>query len=155
MFGFMPAGYDVFSCEGLRDEGHDVLCLGLPLLVLVRQFVDESHVYPYRVEVRVSTLSCFESFVEEFLWIGSTHRQEQCPRVPITSALPEFFEASRCDQHREKFCLRVGVNECPQTLLAFFHIRFDMNNVLSVGQHSEMAWLYATSHVADMVNLSL
>src|SRR2546427_9122841 len=46
MFGFMPAGYDVFSCEGLRDEGQDVLCWGLPLLVLVQQFIDQTRRYP-------------------------------------------------------------------------------------------------------------
>jgi hypothetical protein len=105
----------------LRDESHHVLSEGLPLLVLIGQFCDETRVYPYRVQVRVSSSSCGESFVEEFLWKGSTHRQEQCPHVLITSALPEFFEASRCDQHREEFCLRVGVKEGPQTLMAFFH----------------------------------
>src|SRR5437899_738106 len=109
VFGFMVCR------KPLRDEGHGCLCCGLPLLILVRQFVDERWLYSYRIDGRIPALSCFESFVEEFLWKGSTHRQEQFPHVPMTSALPEFFEASRCDQHRENFCLRVGVNECPQT----------------------------------------
>src|SRR5215831_15196050 len=66
--------HDIFSCEGLRHESHDVLYWGLPLLVLIGQFGDETRSYSYRVEVRGSASSCGESFVEEFLWKGSAHR---------------------------------------------------------------------------------
>src|SRR5262249_25646231 len=120
---------------------------------LFRQFVNETRLYSYRVQVRAPSSSCFESFVEEFFWKSSTHRQEQFSHVPMTSALPEFFEASRGDQNRENFCLRIGVNEGPQTLMAFVHIRFDINHVLSVGQHSEVCRFHTMPDMTDMVNL--
>src|SRR5262245_42110346 len=82
------AGFRVCR-KPLGDESHDVLCRGLTPFVLLRQFVDETRVYPYRVEVRTSALSFFESFVAEFLWKGSTHRLQQLFHVGCTRTRPQ------------------------------------------------------------------
>ena len=80
------------SCDELRDERHDVLCWGLPPFVLVRQFVDETRLYPYRVQVEVAVFSCFKSFVEEFLWEGSAHRPKTRFDIGDRPTIPESFK---------------------------------------------------------------
>jgi len=37
--------------------------------------------------------------------------------------------------------------------MAFFIIRFGMQNILAVGEQSEVTWLYTASYIADMVHL--
>src|SRR5262245_6502739 len=142
----------IYVCrKPLRDESHEVFCRGLPLLVLVRQFVDETRLYPYRVQVRAPSSSCFESFVEEFLWIGSAHRQKTPFDIGDRPTLPDCFKIGQSDENRKKFYLGIGLDKLLDPLVTLFHIRFDMNNVISVGEQSKMCRFNTTPVMTEMV----
>ena len=78
VFGFMPEGYDAFSCKELCDEDHAILRLGLPLLVLNQKFFDQTWRYPQLKDRRLSSSSStVQGSPEEFARIGFLYLLKQ------------------------------------------------------------------------------
>jgi len=49
--------------------------------------------------------------------------------------------------------MRIGLDKLLDPLLAFFHIRFNLDDVLSVGQQSKVCRLNTVSYITEMIHL--